>query len=87
MTVGKGESGPYDDYPFDDVVREAEALGKAGYLAFQKYSCGECGQRLTMESPGMFYTKGQCDRCGAITDIKATGCNYMLIKFPGKKET
>lgn len=82
--LGTGEL----NFPFDEVCRHAEALATAGALVFQKYSCEECHARLTMEERNTFYTQGSCDQCGHITDIRATGCNFLLVWLaPAEEDT
>jgi ribosomal protein L40E len=68
-----------NDHPFDEVAREAEAWAKAGHTIFQKFTCGRCGSRQTIAEPNRFFMFGQCEECGAETDIKARGCNYVLM--------
>ncbi len=68
----------YNDFPFDDIVRDAVPLAKMGHQVFQKFTCSGCGNRLTMETPNVFFEQGTCDKCDAVTDIKKSGCNYML---------
>lgn len=68
------------DFPFDEIVATVTELkAKGGFLAFQKFTCVGCGNRLTMEEPFKFYTEGTCDNCDAVTNIKQQGCNYLLI--------
>lgn len=69
------------DYPFAEVAAQLEVLVKDDptLLFFQKYTCSGCGNRLTMDVPNRLYTEGSCDNCPAITNILATGCNYMLV--------
>ena len=38
-----------------------------------------CGTKQIMETPNVFYTRGRCEECGAEADIRADGCNYMVI--------
>lgn len=71
------------DYPFDEVTAEAEKLVAQGAMVHQKFTCQHCRVRQTMEEPNTFYTSGRCEECGGITDIKARGCNYLLIKKLG----
>lgn len=68
----------YNDYPFGDVCKTARKLVLDGHDVYQKFSCSNCGQRLTMDIPNHFYETGGCDKCGHITDIKTQGCNYLL---------
>lgn len=67
------------DYPFDEVVVAVEKLIKDGWQVHQKFTCEKCGTRLTISEPNVFYTSGSCDKCGHVTDIKAQGCNYLII--------
>lgn len=70
------------DHPFYEVAERAEQVLESYHGAatiFQKWSCAECGARQTMDIPNTFFTVGQCEECGGITDIVATGCNYMLV--------
>ena len=66
------------DYPFDEIVAAVKSHAAKGCFCYQKFTCGKCGNRLTMEEANVLYTKGTCDKCGHETDIKAAGCNYML---------
>ena len=67
------------DHSFDSVLETARAEITKGHWVCQKFTCTSCGQRLTIGEANVFYTHGTCDQCGAVTDIKATGCNYMLL--------
>jgi predicted nucleic-acid-binding Zn-ribbon protein len=66
------------DYPLEEVAKSASAIIDVGGLVFQKFSCSECGQRLMMDVPNIFYVEGACDKCGHVTDIRKAGCNYMV---------
>ncbi|MET3996045.1 hypothetical protein ABID65_007717 [Bradyrhizobium sp. S3.9.2] len=67
------------DHPFYEVAREAETWAKAGHTVFQKFTCAGCGSRQTMGQPNKFFHFGQCEACGAETDLRARGCNYAVI--------
>ena len=67
------------DHPFEEVVATAEGVIAKGGRVFQKYTCSGCGQRLAMDKPNVFYKTGECDKCGAVTDIEANGCNYLAV--------
>jgi len=69
----------YKDYPFAEIAEAAERLADEGHRVYQKFSCAQCGQRLTMDVPNVMYKTGACDKCGHITNIEAQGCNYLLI--------
>lgn len=70
---------PLLDHPFAEVTAKAEELIKMGALTFQKFSCENCGNRLTMDEVNTFYTRGSCDQCDHVTDIEARGCNFLLV--------
>lgn len=79
------------DFPFQECVEAvSKLLEKGGCRVYQKFTCDGCAQRLTIEEPNMFFTQGSCDKCPAITDIEAKGCNYMVHfwqEFPPAKLT
>jgi hypothetical protein len=66
------------NYPFYEVAEKASELIRAGADVYQKFTCGQCGNRLTMDEPNIFYKEGSCDNCGHITNIEETGCNYLV---------
>ncbi len=67
------------DYPFDDVCKTAEELIGQGREVYQKWTCSNCGSRQTMPDANTMYTKGICEECDSLTDIKKQGCNYMVL--------
>jgi len=67
------------NHPLHEAAESADAIIKRGGQVFQKFTCSSCGQRLAMSEPNTFYKTGECDVCGAITDIEATGCNYIAV--------
>lgn len=67
------------NHPWDEVLELAEELATEGHGLYQKFTCGRCGQRLTIEQANTFYTHGRCSECGHVTNIKDTGCNYLLV--------
>jgi hypothetical protein len=69
----------YRDFPLAEVVAKANELIAGGATVYQKYTCRGCGARLTIDKPNVFHVSGGCDKCPAITDIRAAGCNYMVI--------
>lgn len=73
----------YNDYPIEECIKTVAPLVARGAVFHQKFTCDECGSRQTMETSNLFFKTGKCEACGAITDIAAKGCNYMLkIGFP-----
>lgn len=67
------------DFPFFEVVAEADRRIAMGATIYQKFTCAGCGARLTIETPNVFHRTGSCDGCNVITNIEQRGCNYMLV--------
>ena len=65
-------------YPFDDCVRAAEELIRKNVVVHQQWNCEHCGAKQTMEMPDIFYETGECEECHRITNIRRSGCNYMV---------
>ena len=68
------------DHPLMEVARAAEQEVLAGHTVHQKFTCGGCGVRQTIEEPNRFYTQGRCEECGHVTDLQIAGCNYLVIR-------
>jgi hypothetical protein len=66
-------------HPFDGVVADADKYIREGWSIYQQFNCAACGTKQTMETPNRLYTKGTCEECGHVTDIRRDGCNYMLV--------
>ncbi len=70
----------YPDFPFDEVVAECGKLLADPRTTFhQKFTCTQCGSRQTIGEPNKLFALGLCEECGSTTNIRAQGCNYMLI--------
>jgi hypothetical protein len=74
----------YRDFPFEDAAAAMEDLVNEGLTVHQKFTCEACGQRLTMAIPNKIFETGGCDKCGHVTDIRKTGCNYLYIAKLGQ---
>jgi predicted nucleic-acid-binding Zn-ribbon protein len=68
----------YKNYPFDVCATAAARLVEDGCNVHQKFTCAKCGSRQTMEIPNRFFTEGTCEQCKYTTDIRKSGCNYMV---------
>jgi len=77
LIIGAPE-GPPKDHPWDLIIEQVAKHASLGRLCYQKFTCSNCGQRLTMETPNHFHALGSCYKCGHITNIKETGCNFLL---------
>jgi hypothetical protein len=71
------------DFPFYEVVKNAQEQMLRGFLVFQKFTCQGCGTRQTMETPNTFYMEGTCEECHHITNIVKAGCNFLLVAVAG----
>lgn len=72
----------YRDYPLMDCVKQVDQLlqnYKDNVQIYQKWTCEKCGDRVTLNVPNKMHALGHHEDCGAITDIRARGCNYMVI--------
>jgi hypothetical protein len=77
----EGIQGDANNYPFDECAAGAQEVTLRGGIIFQKFTCSGCGNRLTMDVPNKFFTRGTCDQCGTETNIQETGCNFLAV-FP-----
>lgn len=81
--------GLYEDGPFYEVAHAAEALVLKGNIVYQKWTCGFCGERITMAQPNTFYKVGKHEGCDVNptdeTNILDQGCNYLVIQAGSKK--
>ena len=69
-----------NNYPIEECVREAEkilAKNPDKVSIYQKFTCENCKQRLTMPDANVFHNSGTCDQCGHVTLIRK--CNYMIV--------
>lgn len=69
----------HHDHDFDQVAARVPELMDRGFIFYQKWSCVHCGSRQTMSTVNKLFYEGICEECGNITNIKANGCNYLLI--------
>lgn len=70
----------YKDFPFEEIAVAMDKIAREGqFMAFQKFTCQHCGQRLSMDVPNTLYETGTCDKCCKETNIRERGCNYLLV--------
>lgn len=67
------------DFPFAEVIREANKLVADGHLVYQKFTCSNCKARQVIDEPNRFYERATCEECKHETNVKEHGCNYMLV--------
>ena len=58
-----------------EYLEKAETLGIAfpGCNIYQKFTCGHCNSRQTMEKPNIWYNSGTCEECGYLNIIERAG--------------
>ena len=78
----------YHDYPIEECAAALEQIlhDEPQTTFFQKWTCGKCGERVVGSNANKLFTEGLHDEkddgspCGHVTDIRKTGCNYMLVR-------
>ena len=66
------------DFPINECRARADVAIGRGFTIYQKFTCAQCGNRLTMDVPNAFFTTGGCDRCGHVTDIVVCGFSAVI---------
>jgi hypothetical protein len=69
----------YQDFPIAELIPVTDKLIGAGCTVFFKWTCGGCGARQTFDTPNVLYTRGKCEECDHVTDLRESGCNYLLV--------
>lgn len=66
-------------HPFEQVRDNfAKKVGEGG-MALQAWTCDGCGAIQRMSQINGFYTEGQCENCGHVTNLVRKGCNFTLM--------
>jgi len=63
---------------FDETCDAAKLSIASGFDVYQQFTCTHCGARLEISEPNKFFEKCVCDRCKNITDIRESGCCYVV---------
>jgi hypothetical protein len=66
-------------YPLPECVERANKMVQEGWWTYQKFTCAHCKAVNTIDYPNVFYKKGRCQDCNAVTDLMKDGCNYMAV--------
>lgn len=74
----------YNDYPLSVIAESMQKQIARGATCYQKWTCGQCGDRVTGNIPNKLFTQGHHEDCGFVTDIEASGCNFMFILELGR---
>jgi len=67
--------------PFDQAAEAAaEMLEEVGAssVVFQVFECGHCGKTVQTAEPNAFHEHGRCYGCKKTTDLRATGCGFVV---------
>ena len=73
------EQQPSIDVPWDALCARAEEWSAKGAYVFIKWTCVVCGSRQTFAEPNHIYDEGECEDCGAVTDLRKTGGGFALV--------
>jgi len=66
-------------YPLNDVAKNAAKYANEGVTIHQQWLCSHCHVKQTMGEANIFYTCGECEECGQVTDIARDGCNFVAV--------
>ena len=72
----------YNDYPIEECAAACKKIIARGGTVYQKWTCENCGDRVTGNEPDKLFTHGHHEDCGHVTDIRKKGCSYIAI-LPG----
>ena len=76
----------YNDYPLDDIAASMQKQIARGAVCYQKWTCANCGERVTGNTPDKVFTQGYHEDCGYTTDLTTRGCNFMFILSAGGRQ-
>jgi hypothetical protein len=51
---------------------------------WQKFTCDNCFERITVDEPNKLFITGHCQLCGHVTDLQKMGCNYSVMLSRGR---
>jgi hypothetical protein len=66
----------YQDFPFSEICEAVKEHADNGLRCYQKFTCEQCGQRLTMDVPNVVYQEGTgcaSPLYGALGDLFTAG--------------
>ena len=69
----------HPNHPLEECVKGANKFVAGGCQVYQKWTCAKCGDRVTAYNPNTFSEQCHHEDCGHITDIRLSGCNYMVV--------
>lgn len=68
------------NHPFDEVAANMRRQMENGWTVQQKFTCEHCNLRQTVSDTNTVYALGACHKCGHVTDLKRTGCNFAAAR-------
>jgi hypothetical protein len=76
----------YHDYPLQEIADSMTKQMARGATCYQKWTCGQCHERVTMGVPDLVFEQCHHDEphCGFTTDVREQGCNFMFILAAGR---
>lgn len=74
----------YNDYPLAVIADSMTKQIARGAECYQKWTCGNCGERVTGSTPNKLFTQGLHEDCGYVTDLEQKGCNFLFILKTGR---
>ena len=81
----------YKNYPLEVCAKalKKRMRNERNITFFQKWTCGQCGERVTGNIPNKLFIEGHHEErtdgspCGYVTDIRKSGCNYVILMAIG----
>jgi hypothetical protein len=67
-------------HPFNDVVANARQRMLEGWTIHLQFNCAYCGVKQTFAEENYLSATGRCEECGQITNLRADGCNLMVMR-------
>ena len=67
-----------------EAIKRAESWRNNGWDVHFKFTCGRCGERLTLQEPNTLYEYGECFTCGYETKLDKVG--FLVVKTMKEKE-
>lgn len=61
------------------TLNEMYQTSNVPFEFYQKFTCAGCGARQTVDVPNQLFEQGTCEECGHLTDMRITGCGYILL--------
>lgn len=70
----------YNDYPLNELAVTMQRAIAKGAQVYQKFTCGYCGARQTIEEPNALFIDGKCEECKSVTNLAKAGGNLLIVQ-------